>query len=286
MNLKSFLEQSSFKLRQAGSDSPRLDAELLAQHVLGLSKIDLLTKDQDIIPVPLRPKLQELLVRRLDGEPVAYLTGKKEFFGFDFSVGDGVLVPRPETEYLVEEGLAAIQHIERALIADMGSGSGCVGLSILLENKGVKAFLIESSEKAFSYLEQNTKKFEMHARATLIDTPVESSQFDQIFDLIVSNPPYIAKEDSKIHPWVRRHEPSEALFSPENGLKIPQQWLALARLWIKPGGTILFEIGSDQGPSLLKWCAENMLDFDVTLGKDLAGLDRYLKLVDTRLSPN
>ncbi len=283
MTLKSFLEEASFRLRQAGSPSPRLDAELIAQHVLKMSRIDLIVKDQNPVLTEEKIEMNALLERRLEGEPVAYLTGKKEFYGFDFSVGSGVLVPRPETERLVAECLTAIQNIERPLCADLGAGTGCIGQSVLLENKNAKCVFIESSEVAFSFLLQNAKQHALVDRGTWIDSAVEFAHFEPVFDVIVSNPPYIAKEDKQLHPWVRRHEPPAALFSPEEGLKIPKDWLKLSVQWIKPGGTIIFEIGAHQGAQLQEWCATEITGFDVTLGKDLAGLDRYLKLVDTRV---
>jgi len=282
MTIKAFLDEASFRLRQAGSPSPRLDAELIIQHILGMSRIDLIVKDQTSLLATEKNQINSLLERRLDGEPVAYLTGKKEFYGFDFSVGPGVLVPRPETEHLVSECLNVIQSIEQPLCADLGAGTGCIGQSVLMENKNAKCVFVESSEVAFSFLLKNAKQHGLMDKGTWIDSAVEFSQFDPVFDVILSNPPYVAKEDKRLHPWVRRHEPPAALFSPEEGLKIPKAWLELSAQWIKPGGTIIFEIGSNQGTQLQEWCAKDLPKFDVTLGKDMAGLDRYLKLVHTR----
>ena len=270
-----------FLLRK-GIEGGRREAELLVAHALGLDRLQLfLALERPVQPVEIE-RARALLGRRAAHEPVAYLTGRREFYGRSFQVDARVLIPRPETELLID--LARDWHkqsgVESPRVLDVGTGSGCVAISAALELKGSRVWAVDVSAEALAVARANAERLlQKHPEAGLefveADGP-EGLDPDLRFELVLSNPPYVTPEEgAELAPHVREHEPSLALFAPDGD---PDHWLrrlaqfAAARL--VPGGRFCCELGASQGSRALAVAAEAGLTG--SLRKDLAGIPRVL----------
>ena len=246
------LQWSTDFLRQRGFDTARLDCELLLAHGLNLSRIQLYTNfDKPMLPEE-RNKFRAMLQRRVTGEPVAYLLGYKEFYGRRFDVDSAVLIPRPETEHLVEEALACANKIALAAprILEIGVGSGCLLVSLACE---IPAATIEGwdiSAEALVVAARNVATHVVQDRVSLLccDALAEKSwEVAQQFDLLVANPPYISIDDQAVQANVKKFEPAAALFAGDDGLVFYRQIAAWAgKVLVPDSGMICLEIGKDQ----------------------------------------
>lgn len=249
----------------------RLEIRVLLSHALGVSRTWLIAHEHDEVAAALLVKYQALLARRLAGEPVAYLLGEKEFFGRSFKVAPAVLIPRPETELLVELALAKLPADKPARVLDLGTGSGCIAITLALERPGCGIVAVEQSAAALAVAKQNA----LHLGAKLGFYPGSWYQAlpagTEKFDLIVSNPPYVAEGD--VHLAALRHEPSAALSAGPDGLGDIRLIVQGAPAWLKPGGGLMLEHGWDQGVA----CRDLLLQagfHDVETQADLAGIGR------------
>lgn len=248
-------------VRLAGFESARLEAQILAAHALGVDRTWVLVHpDHDF------PDLagEHLLQRRLTGEPLPYILGSKEFYGRRFAVGPGVLIPRPETEHLVEVALT-LPGTKKVL--DIGTGSGCIGLTLKLERPAWEVTLVDISDKALRYAEQNVRDLGASVDLRLGDF---GEVVKQGFDLVVSNPPYVAETD-ELGPGVREFEPATALFAEESGLAIYRR---LAEEIPKPADVIV-EIGRGQESAVRELFEASGWHWKGTTN-DLAGIPRVL----------
>ena len=279
--LKDILEKTTKFFREKDCDSPRLDAELLLAKALGLRRIDLYLKyDQPLSEAELA-SCRELVRRRSKGEPVAYILGQKEFYGLNFFVDKNVLIPRPETELLVEAVLESTK--KRAItretleILDLGCGSGCIGLSLLHLNKNARATLLDISEAAVGVAKKNAESLELADRCNLIcGDAAESSFGERSFDIIVANPPYISPTDTRVQDDVVNFEPHLALFSPNDGLAANFSWSKNLVSHLRPKGIMCFEFGIDQSPMVLQHFEKLGIFSELKIIKDLAGIDRHI----------
>jgi release factor glutamine methyltransferase len=244
--------------RKRGLDSPRLDAELLVAHALEVDRVRLyLDFERPLVPDE-RARVRALVERRRRREPVAYILGERGFYGRMFKVGPNVLVPRPDTETLVERALALLPAGEPAQVLDVGTGSGCLGLTLAAERPDARVTLVDISDAALQVAAQNAELLGVSERVTLL----RSDLFQQVrapeggFDLIVSNPPYIPSSDvDGLMPDVREHEPRLALDGGRDGFDCIRQLVAGASQRLRPGGALLIELGvgqSDEGMQLLR----------------------------------
>ncbi len=274
LNLLSWTE-SYFK--KHGVDSPRLTAEILLGFCLNIRRLDLyLQYDRPMQDDELK-RFKALLKRRVGHEPVAYITGTRGFYESDFSVGPGVLIPRPETELMVEK---AAQFLEKDLgrpwkILELGVGSGAVIVSVARMFPSHLYFASDISHTALEVAGKNAKE--------LLETPVhffKGSWFEPFaetarFDMILSNPPYIpAKDIEGLAPEVKDHEPLAALDGGPDGLGAIRKILFTAPLFLAPGGVLLLEMGFDQARGVTDIAWETKAFESVTVFKDLSGLDR------------
>lgn len=253
--VKDILEKTADHLRgREFVDNPRFEAELLLAHILKLNRIDLYLKfDQPLQDIELS-QMRELLKRRASGEPMAYLLGYRGFYKDDFIVTEHTLVPRPETELLVEKAAEIISQMpqDTALsLCDLGTGSGAIGLSLAAEFEHLNVHLVDVSPEALEVAKKNTTKMGLESRVTVKCCEVGAeTQMGQKFNLIVGNPPYIAENDTSVEPWVREYEPAVALFSANGGLHCLQAWAKMATLNLLPGGWLMLEHGYQQGEYL------------------------------------
>ena len=275
MTIKEVISKGTDFLRNKGIETARLDVELLLSHVLKCTRVDLYLKFD-------KPMLEDEIVvarglvqKRGQGEPVAYLTGSTSFYGHDFVVRPGVLVPRQDTETLIDEALALTKgNVTAPEICDFGSGSGCIGIALAKELPDAKVTLVELSEKAFAICNENIEINEVSDRVGAKHTSVDQFQTDKRFDLIAANPPYIDREDPHLQDSVRLHEPDEALFSGEEGYADIFKWSEKAFDLLKPGGYFLCEIGFEQADRVRSHFESKFEDIRVV--KDLTNKDRVV----------
>lgn len=285
MKVKEVFEKSVQFLRDRNIESPRLETELLIASVLKTDRIGIYLKYEAPLTELEVSSLRELIVRKSKGEPTAYLLGEKCFYNRVFKVGSGVLIPRPETEMIVEEVVSQLPKMKCAedpQVVDWGAGSGCIGLSIGLEYPKAHVTLVERSSEAFLYCRQNYENLvglEDRKRFQLLNGSVEDWSCDKRMDVIVGNPPYIDPRDPDVAPMVKQFEPPEALFSDKGGLQTLSSWLDKAVECLAPEGHLYFEIGHKQGPEVLELFKSRNVFCNVEILKDFNKRDRIVKAV-------
>ena len=277
-----FLSESTKQLESSGIDSPRLCVELILGEVLGISRASLLAFPERELEEEALVQAKKMLERRARGEPLAYILGRKEFYSLQFKVGPAVLVPRPETELLVDLALEQISPNANCLFADFGTGSGCLLAALLKNRPSWRGLGLDISQQALHIAAWNIAHHKVHYRASLLRADFGACPLRPAsFDFIVSNPPYISEADyASLNPEVRDFEPAHALRSPANGLRDPLAVCLAAERCLKPGGRLFMEIGCEQGQSVLDFFKSCPLDpkawEEAQIIKDLAGLDRVL----------
>lgn len=256
-------------------------AALLICHVLGIDKVTLVAHSEEEVPPEAEKKLEALVKRRLAGEPVAYLTGRREFYGRDFLVDSSTLIPRPETEHLVEAALEFFRDGETIRFLDLGTGSGCIAVTLAAERPLWKGTAVDISSGALAVAKRNAEAngvsgaLEFLQADFTLPLPLASGSFD----LVVSNPPYISEEEyAGLDPGVRNFEPRSALVPGPEGLEHPRAVEAAARALLKEGGLLLMEHGYLQGDACRALCPDAYWK-DMRTGRDLAGKDRFLSAV-------
>lgn len=280
MKLKEVFEKSVQFFKNKKIETARLDVELLLSYVLDLERVQIYLKYEQPLSESEVQKCRDVIKRRAEGEPVAYITGEKGFYGEMFSVGKGVLIPRPETELIVEQALDFIktQKITAPKVLDLGAGSGCIGFSILKNHDAATLVSIEKSEEAYKFLVLNQNKLMLTERSRLLLKDVLSADLlNEKFDIIVANPPYVDKNDAMIEANVKKYEPHAALFSEKEGCSAIFDWSAKYRESLNKPGLMIFEMGFQQGDRMVSYF-ENFKQFsEVKIIKDLSKLDRIIK---------
>jgi release factor glutamine methyltransferase len=262
-----------------GVESPRLSAELMLGRVLGLERLQLYLRfDQPLTPEELAA-FKELLIRRRVHEPMAYILGSREFYGLDILVGPGVLVPRPESEHVVEEGLKALAGIEGPRILDLCTGSGCIALALAHEIPDAQVIGVDISKEALAFAQRSADKLELSQRVQwllgeLYDPVAAAGGF---FHLITANPPYVREDEwQDLSPEVREYEPHQALVSGPGGLEIVSQIIAGSRAYLQPFGVLLIEVGAGQAKAAQKIAYQTGIFEQVSTVQDLAGIERVV----------
>ncbi len=279
MKLKEVFEKSVQFFKDKKIETARFDAEILLSHVLKLDRLQIYLKYEQPLSEMEITLCREVVRRRSQGEPVAYITGEKGFYGEMFAVGQGVLIPRPETESIVEEALEYIKQneISNPRVLDLGAGTGCIGFSILKQNEKATLVSIERSPAAFTYLQKNREALNLSGRSVVHCADVMTFETSEKFDIIVANPPYIDRQDAELQDSVKKFEPDEALFAPALGYQDIANWSKKFRTHLSKPGLMLFEIGYQQGVETKRLFSEEKFFSHVAIMKDLAGLDRVVK---------
>ncbi|MBX7144398.1 MAG: peptide chain release factor N(5)-glutamine methyltransferase [Oligoflexia bacterium] len=280
MTLKEALIKGAEVLRTY-SESPRLDADILMSFMLGVPKIKLFSEWHRVLSADEQAKFFDFIERRRKHEPVAYITGTKEFFARDFVVSPSVLVPRPDTELLVEKALELAANMQQPRIVDLGTGSGCIIVSVIacLRAKGVTAsgVAVDVSAAALAVAKENASR---HDCLEMIEF-VQGSWLDGVHgpsDLILSNPPYIAESDRRISKELN-FEPRQALFSGPTGLECVLHLLESVPDYLKPGGAFLCETGAGQHQDIERaLSARHRPGYHSEYFRDLAGNERLVAL--------
>ncbi len=268
----SIVKRATEILRERGSKSPRLDAELLLVCALKLKdRVELyLNFDRPLTEKEVED-YRQLVKRRAKGEPVAYITGKKEFFGFEFKVKKGVLIPRPETETLVEEAIKLLKGKRGLKIVDVGTGSGCIAITVCKLTGGENQVIgTDISAEALKVAKENAKrlKCKVHFIRTSLLKGLKGP-----FDAIISNPPYIAVGDKRLEREVLKYEPAVALFAGKSGLEFIEKLTRESYRKLKEGGFLALEFGEGQGKKVKELLSKTGFK-EVKIIKDLSGKER------------
>jgi release factor glutamine methyltransferase len=235
-------------LKEKGSESPRLDTEVLLAHALGCRRIELYTRYEEAAPEEARRRFRDLVRQRVEGCPVAYLVGRKEFFSLDFEVGRDVLIPRPDTECVVNECLRLARGLPEPTVLDVGTGSGAIAVAVARQHKAARLTATDLSPAALAVAERNAARNGVAERIRfLLGDLFAPLPPGEPFDFILSNPPYIAHEEMESLPFgVRHYEPHLALDGGPGGFAVLDRLVDQARRSLKPGGFLILEIGSPQ----------------------------------------
>jgi len=280
--IKRLLEWTAPFLSRKKVDSPRLCAELLLSHVLKLPRIALYTNYQRIATAEELTSFRELVRRAGEHEPAAYLTGKAHFFNLELEVTPDVLIPRPDTEVLVENAIRLARNqpaLESPRILDLCTGSGCVAVAVASNLKNATVIATDVSARAAAVARRNIEKLALSSRITVLEgdlfAPLEAAAGGQPFHFILANPPYIPTDQmAKLDRNVRDFEPVAALDGGPDGLSFHRRILAGAAQWLVAGGYVLLEIAFDQGPAVMEAMAGQSLLDDRKICKDYAGRNR------------
>lgn len=241
MILREALRKASERLETHRIASPRLSAEVILSHCLGVDKTYLYTHDDRELLDDEYQKIEDALYERISGVPVQYIVGRQEFYGRCFAVNPDVLIPRPETEFIVEAVLA-LTPAPNTTIIDVGTGSGCIGLTLALELTEAHVTITDVSFEALLVARANAAQ--LGARAELACMDLLDGTCGP-FDIVVSNPPYVSpRETSRLQIEVREHEPHIALFGQEDGLAMYRKLIPSAETVLKAGGYLIMEIGA------------------------------------------
>lgn len=282
--LEALLREGSCALEAAHIEEARLDAWLLLEYVTGKNRAWYFAHSDQPADEQIQQKYMELCRKRGKHIPLQHLTGSACFMGYDFFVDQHVLVPRQDTECLVEEGLRLLKDRENPRILDMCTGSGCILLSMLKEIPEASGTGADLSEEALAVAERNRKNLNVEERALFVKSDIFSSEYFMQnsgkelpeYDMLISNPPYIATaEIEKLMEEVRLHDPYMALDGREDGLYFYRRITKECGPYLKSGGWLLYEIGYDQGASVSE--IMNEAGFcNIEVKKDLSGLDRVV----------
>jgi release factor glutamine methyltransferase len=297
VDVRTALKQGLAKLRKAHVPSYTLAAELLLLHVLGRDRTWLYAHPEEQVSSSDTERFFALIARRANGEPTQHLTGKQEFWGLEFEVTPDVLIPRPETEHLIEVALdrLAVRELragrkqtltgENLQIADIGTGSGCIAIALAKELPGSKIFATDISSKALAIAQRNASRhsfsdqihfLESNLFSALANSSLATRHSPLFFDLIASNPPYIGRREAPtLMREVRDHEPEIALYGGEEGYELYADLITQSAAHIKPGGILVLELGHNSLPAV-----QPLLDApswaNVAVTNDLAGIARVI----------
>jgi release factor glutamine methyltransferase len=276
MELRVALAQATTVLERAGLAEPRLDAEVLLAHALGLTRAQLYACLTQRLSPQDRERYQALIARRARHEPVAYIVGHRAFYGLDFLVDRRALIPRPETELLVERAVVIAQARSLRLIADVGTGCGAIAISLAAHLPEATLYALDASPDALAVAEANCRRHGVEGRVHLLRGDL-LSPLPQPVDLITANLPYVPREElQSLPPAIRDYEPLTALDGGEDGLEAIRRLLAQARGHLRPRGAILLEIGADQGPAVAQLAQQRFPMAKVDVIRDYADLDRVV----------
>jgi len=293
MTLNQSLKLATQALDRPGIDTPRLDAEVLLMHVLGWTRAQLYTHPEHTLDAPTLATLESLIARRVQGAPVAYLTGWKEFFGLRFKVDRRVLIPRPETELLVERALAWSATLEtqnsKLTIADIGTGSGAIAIALATHLPHATVFAIDTSASALQVAAENVRSHALADRVRLLQGDLLAPLPARV-DLIVANLPYIpTAEIPGLPDHIRDYEPVSALDGGEDGLDVIRRLIQQSPEKLLTHGALMLEIGATQGATATALARQQFPTGSISIIRDYAGRDRVLEIqtgTQTRCATN
>jgi release factor glutamine methyltransferase len=277
VQLKQALAAAVELLDSADCGSPRMNAETLMMFVLGVGRAYLYAHPERDLTAEEQAGYKEAIARRANGVPSQYITGHQEFWGLDFIVSPAVLIPRPETEHLVETVLELAREVSQPKIVDVGTGSGCIALALVHELKGADLYAVDLSAEALDLARANAAYLQLGGRVKFLQSNVlEALEGVQDFDFVVSNPPYVGRNEAdKVQRSVFEFEPRIAVFSGESGLDVIRPLIQQAHAALKPGGWLAMEIGYSMRDAVLALLSPTMWD-EPSVVPDLQGIPRVI----------
>lgn len=285
MMVKDVIQKTTQFFREKGFDSPRLDTELLIASALHWERMKLYLNYEYPLSEEELTTCRDFVRRRASGEPVAYILGEKGFFSHTFKVTSDVLIPRPETETLVEIAIDwAKANAAAPRIVDLGTGSGCIGLSLLAALPEAQLLAVELSAGALAIAKENAETLQVSGRAHwhagdagAVTRDLVEHELGTLADVIVANPPYIAVNDPEVQESVKKFEPASALFSGDDGLGHIRSWAKAAGPIARAGAFVMFEIGFDQGRTAKEIFEQTNFFERIEVVRDLAGHERFVR---------
>lgn len=278
VSIATALNQGAEKLRAQEVAEPRMEATVLLSHTLGRDRTFLIAHDDELLSAEQSHTFDDLILRRASGEPLQYISGHQEFFKLDFEVTPDVLIPRPETELIVEAALELSPQNAEFNFADVGTGSGCIAISILHERAQARATAIDKSAPALEVAQRNAVRHQVPDRLRMMESDLFAAlPREQTFDLIVSNPPYIQTGDLKTLQREVRLEPQSALDGGPDGLTLIRRLLSDAPAFLRARGYLIFEMGFDQEDSVRRIINQTTWELN-EIRQDLQGLGRTVIL--------
>jgi len=277
---------------EKGIDAPRLSAELLLSHVLSLKRIELYTKFDKIISKQQLDNLHELVKRAGENEPVQYLAGKTEFYSLELEVNRDCLIPRPETELLVERAIEFLRgRSGQQLVCDLCTGSGCIAIAIAKNFENVKIIATDISDSALSVAAKNMEKYQLKDTIELFGGDLFEPLIPQMdeckFDIIVCNPPYVSSmEYEKLDKNVIDYEPKIALFAGADGLGVYRRIIEKMDDFLKKDSALMLEIGYSQGQAIRELLEKSGSFAEITIEKDFSNNDRIAIAKKTKSKAN
>lgn len=281
MDAAQALRRAAARLAEANVDKPRQTAELLLAHALERDRVYLIAHPEAPVPDEALGRFESLIERRANREPLQYILGWQEFYGLKFAVRPGALIPRPETELLVEQALARLEAGDR--VCDLGTGSGAIAVSLAKERPDVWVVATDISPEALAIARENANAHRTGPALCRMD--LLAGCRDASFDMIVSNPPYVAEKTREGLQHELTYEPAAALFGGEDGLDPYRRLIPQAARALKPGGRLLMEIGYDSLPAVVEllragpWSTPEVFE-------DLAGIPRVVAAERQPSSPS
>ena len=280
MKLAQALHEATEALRAAGIEDARLEAEVLLRHTLHLDRASLYARLQEDLSAAGQASFHSLVARRLAREPTAYIVGQREFYGLDLETTPVALIPRPETELLVEEAIARAGRFERPLIVDVGTGNSAIAVALAVHLPQAALVAIDLSREALALAVRNARRHGAENRISFLQADL-LAPLAQPADIIVANLPYVSSGDwEALLPEIREHEPRAALDGGPDGLREIERLLGQAPSCLRPGGSLLVELGPPQAAPALALARRRFPGAAARILPDAAGLDRLLA-VDT-----
>ena len=273
------MNRATRELLESGVDSPQLDAEVLMSRVIGKPRIFVIAHDELQLEQNELDRFRSHVERRKKREPLAYIIGTREFWGLDFDVASGVLVPRPDTEILVETALSKLIGVSDPLVVDVGAGTGCIAISIAVELPDAVVYTTDLNPIAIELAERNAIKHDVEIRVPVIKGDLLDGLPEKLkgkLDALVSNPPYIPSDEiDDLQPEVAIYEPRGALDGGSDGLKYIRLILEAAREYLRPGGWMILEVGMGQAEAVIDY-AHSLGYVEIEVKKDLAEIERVV----------
>lgn len=281
MTLAEAIQKAADSLSAHDVPNARMDAELLLRHALGKDRAWLLVHMQDRLDDQGQRSFERSIERRKRREPLQHITGTQEFWGIQFTITPDVLIPRPETEFVVEAALKAVSGISAPVIVDLCTGSGCIAVSLAKELPKARIFATDRSDRALDIAQENARLNNVADRIRFLEGDLfgtlEEMDLRGRIDCVVTNPPYVRSDDlAALQPEVRDFEPEMALVAGPDGTEIAERIIHQAPEYLKPGGSLIMEMGVGQTAALKKIIEDTHLFGPVGIVKDLAGIDRVL----------
>jgi len=270
---------------EKGVDAPRLRAELLLSHIFSMKRIELYTSFDKNVEKPLLDKLHCLVERAGKNEPIPYLIGKTQFYSIELIVSPKCLIPRPETEMLVQRAIEFLRARHGLqLVCDIGTGSACIAIAIAKNDAEAKIIATDISQDALKIAARNIQKHQLKKQITLLQgdlfEPIDSQYQGRSFDLVVCNPPYVSQQEyEKLDKNVKDYEPKSSLYAGQNGLEFHKRIPQEIERFLKPGGAVMLEIAYNQGLAVREMYEKTGLFSKITKEKDWQGNDRIVAAI-------